>query len=412
MTSEINNVFINCKFDGLMNFDCVECGNKMYVPITADDEEEYRCDNCGYTYKPRVALNHHLDNIPNKDDVIESDLTEYKDDLNDDDVDYSITDYNEDMKKLYNKEDRNELVGFCDYDISGGATFKKGSKVLTLHYGDGSSRITGIKSIEDAKEMANAVADTFVDGEVVDISEPQSYNVTKVMDHGLSLRQLLPKMKMKDEVYSVKYNPDIYPAMIIYYLHGYNVYIDDNKYESELYNTEYNIKINGDFVFGASFDSDVTDKKDVSNVDYIDGYDINIEDDNIDYVSLENINSETITLDVDNTIYSIDYKVKKNSIEFDCESLDIDIKIKRLLDNMLLYSTENVVINGSKLEYINKAFDDIYNFIKDEHTEVLNGRYLFEEQTNENEKLVNELSNLPLEPEKDDDDEKEKVKNK
>lgn len=405
MTSEINNVFINCKFNGLMNFDCVECDDTVYIPITAEEDEEYRCDTCGYTYKPREGLKYHLDNIPSKEDVIENDMDEQRSDLEDDELDYSITDYNEDLKKQYNKEDINELVGFCNYKISGGATFKKGSKVLTLHYGGGSSRITGIKNIEDARDIAESVAETLVDGEVVEISEPQSYNVTKVMDHGLSLRQLLPKIKEKDEIYSVKYNPDIYPAMILDYLHGYNVYVNDNKKDDELYETEYNISINNEFVFSVSFDDGITDEKQLSNIEKRDGYDVNLNIDGIDDVSVK-VNVNSIELITDDETHVVEYKEKKNSMEFICESLDIEIKIKRLLDNMLLYSTKNVVINGSKLEYINKAYDDLYSFIKDKSTGVSNDRYLFEEQNNDNEKLRKELANLPLDPESDDEEDK------
>lgn len=400
--TDVNNIFVTCEFKGLMNFDCETCGEVVHIPITASKDEEYRCGNCSRTYVPREGLRLFNDKFPDIDDVIDQNDPKYqmaKEEFENGEIDK--IDFNTIKTTVYNEQGVEDFYTTCDYEISGGATMKKGKKLASVQYG-GRTRISGVDNVEAAREFAEFIADKFEDGELVDLYEPTSYNISKELDYGLVLNPLSNLLKTElDNMYQVEYEPENFPGIIAYYNHGFKYTFGDEVIEDSIDNTSFNVVSDDQFILRVDFTDNTISDNTISSVRDSDAYTIDIKtllgSDVVDVESIDNDfrleleDGSTVNIDVD-----IDDK------EVVLSGLEKDIKIKRISTNLLLYSSNKVVINTPELQLAERTFAEVKKFINEKSTGISevptkNGtekRYLFKEQKDRSE-LKEQMRNLP-----------------
>lgn len=414
----VNNMFINCEFEGLMDFKCLNCGETVEVPINADKNEEYKCSNCSRTYTPRQALQHFSEKFPDKKDVIPDDNEVFqrrKQRFENDEID--VIKYNRLLTNIYNELELDELVSTCNYQVSGGATIKEGKKIVSLQYGGGKSRISGISSVEEGEEFAEKVAGKLKEGKVVNIEKPSSYNISKTLEHGLTLRPLYQILKDEaaDELYEIEYNPETFPGLITYFVHGYEVRVKNEQYQkSNVDNDRINVMAGDKFLFGTKFDVDPSEDKSLrSNYDRK-GEDVDVNDfietevesadveQNEDHKIIVNINEEKVTFNM---------RTEKHKIKITSDLFNFEIN--RSVVNVLLYNSSNVVINTKDLEKAEQTFSRVESIIKEHSTGVSKvphdneqgyiTRYVFNDEFGtDHSQLKEEMSNLPMNPEQED----------
>lgn len=401
--SNINNLFVNVEFSGLMDFDCVTCGETVYVPITAEKDEEYRCDNCSHTYKPREALKQFSRKFPDKVDVIDTSSQKFKEakEKFENDDDFRDIEFNKVKREIYNSDNVQEFCTTCNFDVSGGATFMKGRRNAAVQYG-GKTRISGIDNIEDAEEFAEFVAGKLVDGKVEDVNKPSSYNISKKLEYGLDLGKLSQILHNDmDRMYQVEYEPETFPGIIGYYNHGFDVKFGDETVHELVQESAFNIVNNGEFILSVKISPDnIDDKNDVNHTEMRGAYEIDInsllESDIVGKSTMEN--NVTLNMSDGRTVH---LSVDVGDDEVSISGAEKTVNISRVSTNILLYSSKKVVLNSPKIRLANDAFENVKEFINKKSKGISevpknNGtekRHVFTDT--DHTEIKEELSNLP-----------------